>query len=133
MAAAGLPSLGMSFLGAAAVGALGAVFSLGMSFLRAGVEGPLVWSLSLGIAFFGEGLVGLESGSSSILGEGLAKPAVPGVLGTEGWSLGALRTFQAGLTLGAPWERDAVKLRVSSLKKISNEMFGIWIDEVPKA
>ena len=47
---------------------------------------------------------------------------------TEGFSasLGAVLTFQSGLTLGAPWDREAVMLTISWLKKISNEMFGIW-------
>jgi hypothetical protein len=60
------------------------------------------------------------------LGAPGANTDVPGVRGWLDASLGALLTFQAGLTLGAHFDLDAVTLIVSSLKKISKEMFGIW-------
>ena len=50
---------------------------------------------------------------------------VGGAGGSFGGSFGADLTFQAGLTLGAPWDREAVRLMTSSLKKMSNEIFGI--------
>ena len=58
--------------------------------------------------------------------EGLAKAATGFCGGVFGGSLGALRTFHSGLTLGALSPRVAVMLTVSSLKKMSKEMLGIW-------
>lgn len=127
----------MFFFGAAgAAGVLEAVLSFGGAGFFVGAA-PLVAAgfteSSLGAAAFGFG-AGLteESESSSMRGVGFglwaagAKTEVPGVLGSLGASLGALRTFHSGLTFGANLERDAVRLMVSSLKKMSKEMFGIW-------
>ena len=66
----------------------------------------------------------LASPSSVILG--LPKTAVGGAGGSFGGSLGAVLTFHSGLTLGAPLDLDAVTLMTSSVKKMSNEMLGIW-------
>jgi len=84
-----------------------------------------------GVGFTDEGF---ESGSSSTrrVGLGLRAPGAntetPGVLGACGLSFGAVLVFQAGLTLGANLDLEAVTLIVSSLKKMSKVIFGIGIE-----
>ena len=68
---------------------------------------------SLGIFLAaGLGLEGSLSVTSVMRGVGLEDDSIS--FGSLGASLGAVRTFQAGLILGAPdWERVAVKLKMS--------------------
>ena len=87
--------------------------------------------LAVGLAVLGLVVLGLEGAfddsEGACLSLGGPKAAVLGSRGGSlGGSFGAVRTFQAGLILGAePPEREAVMLMISSWKNISKEIFGI--------
>ena len=66
----------------------------------------------------------LEGSETSVI---LGRAIVVGRGPSLGGSLGAVLTFQPGLTLGAPdWDRVAVTLTISWSKNISKEILGIW-------
>ena len=104
------------------------VLSLGAAGFLGAAAG--VFSAALGAGLEVEAS-GSSSGSSTTLGAARSLGAGRGssLFGAGmalGGSLGAVLVFQAGLTLGAPWDRVAVTLMKSWSKKMSKLMLGIW-------